>query len=248
MLNIDPVTLSETWPRFHLIARRARTALTGRLYYFNGQKKRAQVFDALTREITFQNFVETGTFLGMTTDFLSRTARACGAQVYSCELDDRLYAISWFAVGKRPNVHLHHGNCVDFLRSLSPRLTGATNFVYLDAHWYDYLPLRDELSIVKDWKNSVVMIDDFKVPWDKRFGWDKYDDDREICLEHIQGALGANAVYFPAYPATDEEPPTARGYCVIAMSEPLRRVLDRIPLLRTHAGSEVGAGVRHQLV
>jgi hypothetical protein len=48
------------------------------------------------------------------------------------------------------------------------------------------------------------MIDDFKVPSDERFGWDKYDDQREICLQHIDGTFGDNAVYFPNYPATDE--------------------------------------------
>jgi hypothetical protein len=129
------------------------------------------------------------------------------------------------------NVQLYHGNSVDFLRSLSATLSRALNFAYLDAHWNEYLPLRDELSVLKEWPNTVVMIDDFKVPSDERFGWDKYDDEREICLRHIGGSFGDNAVYFPNYPATDEGTVAARGYCVIAMSEPLRQVLGRIPLL-----------------
>jgi hypothetical protein len=104
--------------------------------------------------------------------------------------------------------------------------------VYLDAHWYDYLPLRDELTTLREWQNTVVMIDDFKVPSDDRFGWDKYDDEREICLQHIEGSFGDRAVYFPSYPATQEGEAAARGYCVIAMSQTLQQVLDRIPLLK----------------
>jgi predicted O-methyltransferase YrrM len=230
MLNVK---LSETYPRSTLIARRVTAALTGRVYYFNGQRRRAAVFRTLVRELPFQKFVETGTFLGRTTDFLAHTARAHQAQVYSCEIDDRHYAIARRAVGNRRNVHLHHGNSVDYLRSLSGELSQAVNFVYLDAHWHDYLPLRDELSILKGWKNTVVMIDDFKVPSDDRFGWDKYDDEREICLEHVDDILGDNAVYFPGYPATDEGA-MARGYCMIAMSRPMQDVLDRIPALKRH--------------
>lgn len=236
MLNIDPVKLSEAYPKSTLIARRVRAALTGRIYYFNGQRSRAGVFNTLVREVPFQNFVETGTFLGMTTDFLARTAMAHRARVYSCEIDDRHYAIAGRAVGNLKNVHLHHGNSVDYLRSLSAELSQALNFVYLDAHWNDYLPLRDELSILRGWKNTIVMIDDFKVPSDERFGWDKYDDEREICLEHIDGTVGDSAVYFPDYPATAEGVAAARGYCVIAMSGILQKELDRIPSLKRHDG------------
>jgi predicted O-methyltransferase YrrM len=231
MLNVDPVKLAEAYPRSTLIARRFRAALSGKIYFFNGQKNRARVFHALNTEVQFENYIETGTFLGMTTDFLARTARERGAHVYSCEIDDRHFGIASRTVGMLQNVQLYHGNSADFLRSLSATLSRTLNFAYLDAHWNEYLPLRDELSILKEWPDTVVMIDDFKVPSDERFGWDKYDDEREICLRHVDGSFGDNAVYFPNYPATDEGTVAARGYCVIAMSEPLRQALDRIPLL-----------------
>jgi predicted O-methyltransferase YrrM len=82
-----------------LIARRVRAALTGKIYFFNGQKNSARVFHALNRDVPFENYVETGTFLGMTTDFLARTARERGARVYSCEIDDRHFAIASRTVG-----------------------------------------------------------------------------------------------------------------------------------------------------
>lgn len=230
MLALDPVRITEVSPRLTLGLKRMRAAMTGRNYFFNGQKQRARVFDEIDAQIHFANYVETGTFLGMTTDFLARRARARGAQVYSCEINDRHHGIATRTVGHLANVDLHKANSVDFLRGLAPEISKSLNFVYLDAHWNDYLPLRDELSILRAWDNTIVLIDDFKVPLDPLFRWDKYDEEREICLEHIAGAYGNNPVYFPSYPAHEEMAPP-RGYCLIAFSPPLQEVLERSPLL-----------------
>jgi predicted O-methyltransferase YrrM len=114
MLNVDPVKLTEAYPRSTLIARRFRAALTGKIYYFNGQKNRARVFHALNTEVQFENYVETGTFLGMTTDFLARTAGERGARVYSCEIDDRHFGIASRTVGMLQNVVRHALAGVEF--------------------------------------------------------------------------------------------------------------------------------------
>jgi hypothetical protein len=239
MLGIDPVALAESCPKSTMLARSLRMILTGRPYFFNGQKTRLRVFQAINKCVCFDHYVETGTFLGMTTHFLARTAQRHGADVYSCEINERFFSIASRTVGDLGNVHLRRGDSVEFLQSLSPGLSDATNFVYLDAHWYDYLPLRDELLILGQWRNTVVMIDDFKVPSDERFGWDKYDDEREICLQHIAGSFGDRPVYFPGYPAQDEGDVPPRGYCVIATSPTLQRVLDDIPLLRAYGNDPV---------
>jgi predicted O-methyltransferase YrrM len=234
---VDAVRVTEICPGLVLQGRRLLAALSGRLYYLNGQKARVRVFHAINDQVRFDNYIETGTYLGMTTDFLARIAMKSGARVYSCELDARFFAIARRTAGRLSNVHLHHGDSVPFLRSLLPRLSSTMNFVYLDAHGYDCLPLRDELSILKQCRNTVVMIDDFKVPSDERFGWDKYDDERELCLRYIEDLIDADDVYLPSYPATHERVTyrgqmSPRGYCVIALSENLRKVLDSISLLR----------------
>jgi hypothetical protein len=82
---------------------------------------------------------------------------------------DRNFSIANRTVGDLQNVHLHHSNSVEFLRRLSQKHSGANNCVYLDVHWCDYL--RDELSILKDWRSSIVMINDLKVPFfDEEYG------------------------------------------------------------------------------
>jgi predicted O-methyltransferase YrrM len=243
-MQIDPVRFTEAYPRAIVLGRRLVAGLTGRLYYFNGQKNRVRVFHAINDRVPFENYVETGTYLGMTTDFLARTARKRGARVYSCELDERLFAIARRTVGNLANVQLHHGNSVGFLRSLRPGLRSAANFVYLDAHGRDSLPLREELALLRGWRNTIVMIDDFHVPSDRRFGWDRYDEEREICLRYIDGIVEPERVYLPNYPASHEKATwrgeaSPRGYCVIAMSEPMGQVLDEVPLL-VRAGQSRG--------
>jgi hypothetical protein len=76
------------------------------------------------------------------------------------------------------------------------------------------------------------MIDDFRVPFDEQFGWDKYEEKREIRMEHIEGTIGDRPVFFPNYPASLEGAGIARGYCVIPTSEQHAKELDEIPLLR----------------
>lgn len=235
-MPIDPVWATELCPRLVLHGRRATARLTGRLYYFNGQKNRARVFAAIDARVPFENYVETGTYLGMTTDFLARTAARRGARVHSCELDGRCFAIARRTAGRHANVDLHHGDSVGFLSRLLPQLATSMNFVYLDAHGSGHLPLREELALLRGCPNTIVMIDDFHVPADPRFGWDKYDD-AEICLGHIADLVDARDVHLPSYPATHEEATwrgtaSPRGYCVIAQSAALREVLDGIALLQ----------------
>lgn len=235
-MPIDPVRATELCPSLVLHGRRATARLTGRLHYFNGQRNRARVFEAIDARVPFQTYVETGSYLGMTTDFLARTAARRGARVHSCELDGRCYAIARRTAGRHGNVHLHHGDSVGFLTGLLPQLVASVNFVYLDAHGRGRLPLREELALLRGCPNTIVMIDDFQVPADPRFGWDKYGE-AEIGLGYIADMVDARDVHLPSYPATDEEAtwrgtPSPRGYCVIAQSTALRDVLDGIALLQ----------------
>jgi predicted O-methyltransferase YrrM len=240
-MPIDPVWATELCPRLVLLGRRATARLTGRLYYFNGQKNRVRVFHAINERVPFETYVETGTYLGMTTDFLARTAQERGARVYSCERDDRCFAIARRTAGRLGNVHLHHGDSVGFLTGLLPQLAASVNFVYLDAHGGGRLPLREELALLRGCPNTIVMIDDFHVPADPCFGWDRYDD-VEICLSYIADLVDARDVHLPSYPATHEEATwrgtaSPRGYCVIGQSVALRDVLDGIALLRRACGT-----------
>jgi len=68
---------------------------------------------------------------------------------------------------------------------------------YLDAHWYKYNPLLDELAVLykNKLKNCLVVIHDFKVP-NTNFGFDKFSDGSEYSYEfikkHIENIYGVN--------------------------------------------------------
>jgi predicted O-methyltransferase YrrM len=225
-VTVNVVGLTRSYPKLTLLLRRLRAWLTGRPYYFNRQKMRAQVFDEINSAIRFDNYVETGTYLGLTTYFLGTTAQSGHANVYTCEINEDFLDITRRVAGRLRNMNFALGNSVDFLRDHTSALSKAANFVYLDAHWYDYLPLRDELSILKDWTDTIILIDDFKVPSNPDFGWDKYDRGREISLEYINGSFGSHPVYFPNYPISAEGGP-ALGYCLIPTSPRMEQVLEK---------------------
>jgi len=229
---IDAEKLTRSYPRLGVFAHRARAFVTGKPYFFNRQRMRLRVFRDISARILFENYVETGTYLGLTTRFLAGEAKRRQASVYSCEINDDYYRIAKGTVGAIENVSLHCGNSVDFLRSLSAKVSEEVNFVYLDAHGRSYLPLRDELLVLRNWPKTVIMIDDFKVPHDEGFGWDKYDEEREICMRYIAGSIDSTAIYFPAYEAAAEGAAIARGYCVISTSGRYADMLDEISLLR----------------
>jgi hypothetical protein len=128
---------------------------------------------ALLDEFQPDAIIETGTFLGLTTRFLAKS----GLPVYSAEIKPEYYHIAKLNVRRHPNVNLVCGDSVDMLEHLS-RNGGSIRqpFAYLDAHWWDQLPLPDEVSLVLDrWSDALLLIEDCRVPGDPGYQYDIYD-------------------------------------------------------------------------
>ena len=66
---------------------------------------RFRVFRDINARIPFENYIETGTYLGVTTHFLANTALLRGASVYSCDINDDYFKIASRTVGDIDNVH-----------------------------------------------------------------------------------------------------------------------------------------------
>ncbi|MFC3230175.1 hypothetical protein ACFOGJ_23195 [Marinibaculum pumilum] len=47
-------------------------------------------------------------------------------------------------------------------------------FFYLDAHWGEYWPLRDEIATILTLPQCIVVVDDFEVPGQPKWGFDMY--------------------------------------------------------------------------
>jgi hypothetical protein len=64
-------------------------------------------------------------------------------------------------------------------------------FFYLDAHWYEYWPILDELEVISKncQNNAIIVIDDFKVP-DRDFGFTiDYNIGKILDYEYIKEKL-----------------------------------------------------------
>jgi hypothetical protein len=77
-----------------------------------------------------RTFVETGTYLGDTTEWASQHF----ASVHSVELSQTLHAGAVERFAGKSSVTLHHGRSENLLGKLTPA-SGQTAIFWLDAHW-----------------------------------------------------------------------------------------------------------------
>jgi len=182
----------------------------------NGQEKRRQMFVQILRSLTWQAIVETGTYRAVTTEFLRSTSEL---PVYSIETNPRFYRYSSLRLRADPEARILLGDS----RLRLEQLAGAETFpkervlFYLDAHWGGHLPLRDEVSfITQHWHDVAIVIDDFEVPDDPAYGFDRYEDGSELRVEYldVHETLGLQ-VFRPSAPGA-EETGERRGCVVLA--------------------------------
>src|SRR5215469_4379766 len=154
---------------------------------FNGQLARQALFRDIIDSCQPCAIVETGTYLGTTTEFLADT----GLPVYSMESDRRNYGFARARLWGRRNVSLFRGDSRKTLHKLidGPLHAFASSnslFFYLDAHWNDDLPLAGELELVfSRCSAAVVMIDDFQVPFDAGYAYDDYGAGKALIPQYI---------------------------------------------------------------
>ena len=65
------------------------------------------------------------------------------------------------------------------MKSILERYSNQTESIlaYLDAHWYKNVPTRKELELLLNWGGKwIAIIDDFEIPSDSGYTFDKYED------------------------------------------------------------------------
>jgi hypothetical protein len=115
----------------------------------------------ITRQIKFDNFVETGTFQGGTCFWAAGQFR----KVFTIEIDPAMSN----ATARKPdcpaNIEFLIGNSKDILPQLVKRLQGRS-FFWLDGHWCggggkdEECPLMEELEAIADLQSAAIFIDD----------------------------------------------------------------------------------------
>ncbi len=170
---------------------------------FNGQFSKHAIFREMCSIFPFEAFVETGAYLGDTTAFLARS----GKPVYSVEIEERFYKQAIERLQGEPQVELSLGDSPVILDQLVWKAGLHPNnltFFYLDAHWRDTLPLREELRIIAtQHARAVVMVDDFKVEDDPGYGFDSYGNGCEISARFLAEELRNDCwkLFFPSLPS-----------------------------------------------
>jgi hypothetical protein len=108
---------------------------------------------------------------------------------------------------------------------------------YLDAHW-GTMPLAEEIAMISDlFSQSIMCIDDFRVPGDDGYSWNQ-----KIDVSYVAAALHRRGeVFFPARPS-HEETGNRVGYAVVTVDDHLFRLLQAISDLRYHGS--LGATAR----
>lgn len=114
---------------------------------------------------------------------------------------------------------------------------------YLDAHWQDDLPLAEELELIlSSDRASVIIIDDFAVPFDPEYQYDDYGPGKVLNLEMLSHVVPKGAaLFFPALPAR-EETGARRGCAVISVGH-ITSHLDSLSELRRHDWPSIGKAV-----
>lgn len=141
---------------------------------FNGDVYISHTFINLKKIFNIDTVVETGTYFGDTTCFLSR----CFKNVYSIESDQHLYESS---LKKLNDLNLHptliFGKSENVLKNLiiDNNICNKTIF-FLDAHWYE-CPLERELEIIAECGiKPIIAIHDFLVPNCNTLNYDTYNN------------------------------------------------------------------------
>lgn len=207
---------------------------------FNGQVEREKLMRDLIARYEPERIVETGTYFGDTADWFA----AFGLPVVSAEIAPYRASFAKSRLADRPKVHVFNSASIEMLTKLASEPTvGLRTLFYLDAHWEEVLPLRDEVELViADFPNFVIVIDDFQVPDDPGYGFDDYGPGKRLTLDYIRPVLTSEtAIFFPSTPS-GLETGASRGSVVIAGDRSISELLEGSPLLRRWPHHDGGTG------
>lgn len=154
---------------------------------FNGDIYLFEKVQELIKSYKVNRIIETGTHEANTTLVLA----TLGIKVDTIEINENYFNASYKHLKDLENVAIYKGSSPNILRKILPYKLVDKILFYLDAHWYDYNPLIDELKIISAYglNNCVIVIHDFKNPNHPEFGFDKFPNGDEYTLDKIEKYL-----------------------------------------------------------
>src|SRR5262245_48879383 len=162
----------------------------------NSQSGRLALAQQIISRCRIGRIVETGTYLGTTTEFFARF----DIPVFTVEANPEFADHARARLTKYKNVDLRVDDSVRALQALSREIIDREipSLFYLDAHWGNHLPLREEAELaISNFPKAVLMIDDFAVPDDPGYGFDDYGSGKRLDIAYLLTAeLPPLSIYF----------------------------------------------------
>lgn len=210
---------------------------TNMFFGMNHDFMRSCIILKMLEALAVDAFVETGTHYGRTC-FL--VASQTNLPIFSSEVNQKYMRVARLFLkcfGSR--VRLSHMDSIQFLNGLLIDKRFRCPLFYLDAHWYTKLPLVEEIqTILRYVERFIVVIDDFRVPADSKFGFDCYGTtalEWQLIEQVLVDSGRSMAAYFPAYPSSLEVG-DRRGWILITSLDNKERISEAVPtdLLELH--------------
>ncbi len=182
---------------------------------FHGDEQWKTLVKKITDAVSPTSIVETGTYKGDTTEYL---AKISSSPIFTCEVIGMYRRESGRRLSPYKHVNLLKGSSAALIQRLvAEKKLGEMPLFFLDAHWYGYWPLADEMKHISALSKAIIMIDDFKVPGRPQFGYDVQNNDGVIIEEdinYLKPMLSGNSrVLFPKYGSAESK--DIRGYIII---------------------------------
>lgn len=163
---------------------------------FNADLYLEKKFMEIKGEFGITTVIETGTFHGATTIWLSENFD----NVYTVECNKQYYDESGNNLENRVNVTRRLQDSPEFLKEILPYIDDQKTLVFLDAHWYTNPVLNELIAIKNSGKKPIIIIHDFMVPEHPEFGYDIYPEQGivynwEWIKEKIEDIYGPTGYY-----------------------------------------------------
>jgi hypothetical protein len=195
----------------------------------NGQVGRQEIFKEIINAWNPSALIETGTFRGITTEWLAELSKL---PIYTCEKNKRYYFQAKDRLEKFTNVNVSLTDSREHLRHLAELpLSQERCMIYLDAHWEEDLPLQEEIAIIfAAFKNPLVIVDDFRVPFDFGYKYDDYGDGKIISISLLDNILPQGvSVGFPSIHSSLETG-ARRGCALFAYDSTMNQIQLNAPI------------------
>ena len=146
-------------------------------------------FQKLIQEFNIKKIIETGTYYGWSSIILSKF----NLPVKTIEYSEENYKIAQNNLSEKniENVDIILGSSSEVLNTILEENEEGL-FLFLDAHWYDYWPIHDELNVcIRKNIKPIIAIHDFFVPnenGEAKFGYDRYKE-QKLDFDYIKDYL-----------------------------------------------------------